>query len=159
IAAPKLRTLLGVLLLHPNEVVSSERLIDELWGERSPASAGKIVTTYVSQLRRGLGSDVIMTRAPGYLLQLESDTLDAERFRSLVIEARSLAALEDNIGARRRFREALALWCGLPLSDVRFESFARSEVEQLEEERLSAVMDLTDCELALGQHEEVVAAL
>src|SRR5215468_6916943 len=92
VVAPKQRALLGLLLLHPNEVVSSERLIDELWGERPPATAGKIVQTYVSQLRRGLGADVIVTRPPGYLARVERGELDAERFRTGVAEAGVLAA-------------------------------------------------------------------
>ena len=99
IEAPKLRALLGVLLLHANEVVSSERLIDELWGERPPATAGKIVQTYVSQLRRVLGPDAIVTRPPGYFLQVESGKLDAQRFRAVVAEASDLAARGDNLQA------------------------------------------------------------
>src|SRR5262249_13939126 len=148
VEAPKLRALLGVLLLHANEVVSSERLIDELWGERPPATAGKVVHTYVSQLRRGLGAGVIVTRPPGYLLHVESGELDAERFRAVVAEASDLAARGDNLQARGLYREALALWRGPPLADVRFESFARNEVAQLDEERLNTVLDLIDCELA-----------
>ena len=66
--APKQRTLIGVLLLHANQVVASERLIDEIWGERPPPTASKIVQTYVSQLRRTLGADTIQTQAPGYVL-------------------------------------------------------------------------------------------
>jgi YVTN family beta-propeller protein len=159
IEAPKLRALLGVLLLHPNEVVSNERLIDELWGDRPPATAGKTLQTYISQLRRGLRPDVIVTRPPGYLLQIESGELDAERFRALVAKASNLAARSDNRQARDRYREALALWRGPPLADVRFESFARNEVAQLNEERLSAVLELIDCELALGHHERVVLEL
>jgi DNA-binding SARP family transcriptional activator/streptogramin lyase len=159
VEAPKLRALLGVLLLHPNEVVSNERLIDELWGERPPATAGKIVHTYVSQLRRVLGADAIVTRPPGYLLHVESGELDAERFHALVAEASDLAARGDNLRARGLYQEALALWRGPPLSGVMFESFARNEVAQLDEERLSAVSDLVDCELALGQHAKVVAEL
>jgi len=159
IEAPKLRALLGVLLLHANEVVSSERLIDELWGERPPATAGKLVQTYVSQLRRVLGPDAIVTRPPGYLLHVESGELDAERFRGLVAKAGDLAARGGNLQARDLYREALALWRGPPLSDVLFESFARNEVAQLDEERLSTVMELIDCELALGEHEKVVAEL
>jgi DNA-binding SARP family transcriptional activator len=159
VEAPKLRVLLGVLLLHPNEVVSSERLIDELWGERPPATAGKLVQTYVSQLRRGLGADMIVTRPPGYLVRVESGALDAERFRAIVAEADGLAARGENLEASALLREALALWRGPALSNVVFESFARSEVAQLDEERLSAVLELVDCELALGQHEKVVAEL
>jgi DNA-binding SARP family transcriptional activator/streptogramin lyase len=159
VEAPKLRALLGVLLLHPNEVVSTERLIDELWGERPPATAAKIVQTYVSQLRRVLGPEVIVTRPPGYLLHVESGELDADRFHALVAAASDLAARGDNLHAHGRYREALALWRGPPLADVLFESFARNEVAQLDEERLSAVLDLIDCELALGQHTKVVTEL
>jgi DNA-binding SARP family transcriptional activator len=157
--APKVRALLGVLLLHPNEVVSNERLIDELWGEQPPASAAKIVQTYVSQLRRGLDADAIATRAPGYVLQVGEDALDAMRFRHLAAEGRRLAGSGEHQPALGIYREALDLWRGPPLANVRFESFARSEVEQLEEERLGALMDLIDCEFALGHHEEVVAEL
>jgi DNA-binding SARP family transcriptional activator len=155
--APKLRALLGVLLLHPNEVVSNERLIDELWGERPPVTASKIVQTYVSQLRRRLGPDAIETRAPGYVLRVETGELDADRFGLLIADARAFVARRKYAEARPLYREALALWRGPALADVLFESFARNEVEQLNEERLAAVMDLNDCELALGKHEEVVS--
>jgi DNA-binding SARP family transcriptional activator/streptogramin lyase len=157
--APKVRALLGVLLLHPNEVVSLDRLIDELWGERPPATAAKIVQTYVSQLRHALGADAIATRAPGYVLLVENGSLDANAFRRLVAEARGLAATGDDEQACPVYREALALWRGPPLAGLVFESFARNEVERLDEERLSAVMDLTDVELELGRHEEVVPEL
>jgi predicted ATPase/DNA-binding SARP family transcriptional activator len=157
--ASKQRALLGVLLLHPNEVVSSERLIDELWGERPPATGAKVVQTYVSKLRRALGPEMIATRAPGYLLRIEEDALDAIRFRRLTAEGRRLAANAEHAHADTVYREALALWRGPPLADVIFESFARNEVERLEEERLGALMDRIDCELALGDHDQLVAEL
>ena len=157
--APKQRALLGVLLLHPNEVVSSERLIDELWGERPPATAGKVVQTYVSQLRRALGAETIATRPPGYRLRIEEGELDADRFRRLTAEGRRLAANGEQEQADAIYREALALWRGPPLANVAFESFARNEVERLEEERLGTLMDRIDCELALGRHDELVAEL
>lgn len=157
--APKQRTLLGVLLLHPNEVVSTERLIDELWGDRPPATAGKIVQTYVSQLRRVLGPTVIETRQPGYLLRIEEDTLDAATFRRLTTEARRLRTAEQGERARALYAEALALWRGPPLADVSFESYAQNEVDRLEEERLRALIDRVDCELALGRHSELVPEL
>jgi DNA-binding SARP family transcriptional activator len=157
--APKQRALLGVLLLHPNETVSSERLIDELWGERPPATATKVLQTYVSQLRRVVGAETIGTRPPGYVLRIDEGALDATDFRRLVGEARELAASGDHGVARRRFGEALALWRGPPLADVAFESFARNETERLEEERLGALMDLIDSELALGRHQEIVPEL
>jgi YVTN family beta-propeller protein len=159
IDAPKQRALLGVLLLHPNEVVSTQRLIDELWGERPPARALKVVQTYVSQLRRVLGPTSIETRPPGYLLRVEKDALDAAQFRDLATEARRLATNGQGERARALYAEALALWRGPPLADVRFESFAQNELERLEEERLRVVGDRIDCELALGRHYELVPEL
>src|SRR5262245_60078552 len=157
--APKQRTLLAVLLLHPNEVVSSERLIDELWGERPPATANKVVQTYVSQLRKALGPDTIVTRPPGYTLQVEEGALDAELFRRLTREGQATMAAGKPDRADELFREALALWRGPPLADVVFESFAANEVEGLDEARLKALMDRIDCELALGRHHELVPEL
>jgi DNA-binding SARP family transcriptional activator/streptogramin lyase len=157
--APKQRALLGVLLLHPNEAVSSERLIDELWGERPPATAPKVLQTYVSQLRRIVGADAILTRPPGYLLRVDEQALDATRFRGLVAEGRGLATRGNHEAASARYRDALALWRGPALAGVVFESFARNELERLEEERVGATIDLIDSELALGQHEEVVPEL
>src|SRR5262249_896877 len=159
VVAPKQRALLGLLLLHPNQVVSSERAIDELWGERPPATAGKVVQTYVSQLRRTLGGELITTRTPGYVLQLQEDALDAVRFRQLAAEARELAASGDREHAGAVYRESLALWRGPPLADVTFESFARTEVEGLEEERLDALTARIEGELALGLHERPVPEL
>src|SRR5262249_10518363 len=138
---------------------SSERLIDELWGERPPPTATKVLQTYVSQLRRVVGADAIATRPPGYLLRVGEEALDATQFRQLFAEGRLLASNGDLKGASACYREALALWRGPALADVVFESFARNEVERLEEERLSTLMDLIDCELALGEHEEVVQEL
>ena len=155
IDAPKERALLGVLLLHPNEVVSIDRLIDELWGERPPATAKKIVQTYVSHLRRLLGPELIVTRPPGYVLLIEADALDAGRFRRVTGEARQLASTGHVEQARTLYREALALRRGPPLADVVFESFARSEVEQLDEEWLHALTDRIECELVLGRHDAV----
>jgi predicted ATPase/class 3 adenylate cyclase len=159
LGAPKQRTLVGVLLLHANEVVSSARLIDELWGERPPPTAGKTLQTYVSQLRKAVGADTIVTRTPGYVLRIEADALDASQFHDLARDAHRLAASGEHARAAALYREALALWRGPPLADVSFESFARSEVEQLEEQRLGALMDRIDCELALGCHDELVAEL
>jgi predicted ATPase/DNA-binding SARP family transcriptional activator len=157
--APKLRTLLAVLLLHANEIVSSQRLIDELWGEDPPRTAPKVVQTYVSQLRKAVGRGAIVTRPPGYMLLIEDGALDAECFRRLTAEGRDLAAIGHQEQASKRFRSALGRWRGSPLADVAFESFARNEVERLEEERLGTLIERIDCELALGQHQELVAEL
>ena len=122
--AAKQRALLGVLLLHPNEVVSSERLIDELWGERPPTTAAKTLQTYVSQLRRLLGREVIATRPPGYLLRVQEHAVDSVRFRRLTAKARHLVAGGNHEQAHALYVEALALLRGSALADVVFESFA-----------------------------------
>jgi DNA-binding SARP family transcriptional activator/streptogramin lyase len=157
--APKLRALLAVLLLHPNEVVSSERLIDELWGERPPATAAKVVRTYISQLRRGLGPDLIATRPPGYLLRLDEDAIDLAHFRRLAAAARHDADSGRHDRARGLYREALSLWRGPPLADIHFEAFARNEADWLEQERLKALTELIESEFALGHHDDVISEL
>src|ERR1700756_2811270 len=82
----KQRGVLAILLLHAGEVVSSERLIDELWGERPPATAAKTIQVYVSNLRKALGDGVLVTRGHGYLLQADCDQVDVDRFDALVAE-------------------------------------------------------------------------
>jgi DNA-binding SARP family transcriptional activator len=157
--AAKQRTILGALLLRPNEVVSQEQLADELWGERKPPSATKLVQTYIGKLRSALESGIIETRPPGYLLHLEEEALDAARFRRLVGEARHLMRAGEPMQAVGQYYEALRLWRGPALADVTFESLARDEVERLEEERLVALMGRIDCELLLGQGDELVPEL
>src|SRR3989442_12247109 len=88
IRAAKERALLLILVLHANEVVASEQLIDRLWGERPPDSAANVLQTYVSHLRRLLGRGSIVTRAPGYLIRLDPGQLDRDRFPALVADAR-----------------------------------------------------------------------
>jgi DNA-binding SARP family transcriptional activator len=158
----KRRALLGVLLLHPNEVVSAERLIDELWGERPPATSAKSVQVYVSQLRRELGSrngELLVTRSNGYLLRVGGEDLDVQRFeRALAEGERALAAGEarrasDTLGG------ALELWRGAPLSDFAYEPFAQQEIARLEELRAVAVEERIEAELALGRHAQVVGDL
>src|ERR671938_944155 len=120
----KQRALLGVLLLHANESISSERLVDELWGDGPPARAHKLVQGYVSGLRKLLGPARVVTRPPGYLMRVEAGELDALEFDRLVAEAR--AAEEPQLRAER-LREALELWRGSALADVRLEGFGARE--------------------------------
>jgi DNA-binding SARP family transcriptional activator len=157
--AAKQRTLLGVLLLHPNEVVSPEQLADELWGERTPPSATKLIQTYIGKLRTALGSGLIETRPSGYLLRLDGEALDAARFQRLADEAKHLADAGEPLDAASRYCEALSLWRGPVLVDVSFESLARNEVRRLEEARMVALMDRIDCELVLGHGDELVPEL
>src|SRR4051812_32191930 len=101
----KQRLLLAVLLLRGNEVVSPDQLRAALWGERPPATAAKSIQVYVSRLRKELGPDRLMTRAPGYVLRVDGSELDAARFERLLAEARTA----DPARAADRLRTALAL--------------------------------------------------
>jgi YVTN family beta-propeller protein len=159
LGAGKQRAALAILLLHANEVVSTERLIDELWGEEPPKAARKALQVYVTHLRKALGSERIRTQAPGYVLELAPDELDLHRFERLVEEGRELRANGDPAGATGALREALALWKGQPLADFTFEPFAQTEIPRLEELRLEALVERIDAELALGHGSELVAEL
>jgi YVTN family beta-propeller protein len=155
IPAGKPRALLAVLLLHVGEIVSVDTLVDELWGERPPATAAKNVQGYVARLRRALGDGVLVTRTPSYALQVDEAHFDAARLRALVEEAR----LEQPPAAARRLRDALALWRGPALADFTYESFAQDEIRRLEDLRLSALEDRIEADLALGRHEDVLVEL
>jgi DNA-binding SARP family transcriptional activator/streptogramin lyase len=154
ITGSKQRALLAILLLHANEVVSRERLIDELWDTSPPETAPAALQVHVSQLRKALGHDAIVTRAPGYLVRVEDGELDLDRFEQLVEDARGKTAPE----AAETLREALRVWRGPPLADVD-DAVARPERGQLEEQRLSALERRIEAELELGLHAELVPEL
>ena len=153
------RALLALLLLHRNQLVGRDRLIDELWGERPPATALKTVQVYVSRLRKALGDEALLTRAGGYILAVEPEQVDADRFDALAGDSRRALQSGDPRGAVRRLDEALALWRGPPLADLAYEQFAQAEIARLAEARLGAVEDRIEAKLALGQHAELVAEL
>jgi DNA-binding SARP family transcriptional activator/DNA-binding beta-propeller fold protein YncE len=158
----KERIVLAVLLLHANEFVSRERLIDELWGSSPPPTARKAVNVYISKLRRTLtrdGYDPIATAEGGYGLAVDHDQLDAERMRSVIGQARGLMADGETDTAAQRLHEALALWRGPTLAGIQLESFGRDEIAQLDELRLTVLMDRIDCDLALDRHEHVLGEL
>ena len=155
IRAAKPRSLLGTLLLHANEVVSTDRLVDELWGERPPQTAAKLVQGYVHSLRGQLGADAILTVAPGYRVEIERDELDLMKFEGLTADSRA-APLERAVELRRA---ALDLWRGPPLADVELHGPARHEVGRLSELRLATQLDLFEAELALGRHSPLVGEL
>jgi DNA-binding SARP family transcriptional activator/ABC-type branched-subunit amino acid transport system substrate-binding protein len=158
----KQRALLALLLLNPNEVLSSDRLIDALWGEAPPPTAAKMLHNYVSQLRRALGSNgpaaALETHGNGYLLRLDRGERDVDRFEELLSRGRALAT-DDPKAAADLLREALDLWRGQPLADFTFEDFAREEIARLEELRLSALEERIEADLALGRHADLVAEL
>jgi DNA-binding SARP family transcriptional activator len=150
------RALLVLLLTSANEVVSADRLVDELWGARPPRAAANALQYHVSRLRRALsGEDVIVTREPGYLIRVEPDELDLLRFERLVADARDTQPEE----AARILREALGLWRGPALADLERESFAQAEIRRLEELRLVAFERRIDADLALGRRAELVGEL
>jgi YVTN family beta-propeller protein len=155
-ARAKQRAVLAMLLLHANDVVARDQLIDALWGESPPPSAQTALHGHVSALRKLLGPERIETRTPGYLLRLSGDELDLARFEALVAEA---PGQPDPQTRGDRLRSALALWRGEPLGNVRYEPFAQSEIARLEELRLSAIEERVDADLAQGRHAEVVPEL
>jgi DNA-binding SARP family transcriptional activator len=161
------RALLAMLLLHPNEVVSSDRLIDALWGQRPPDNAAKALQVHVSGLRKLLEPErrpgephgVLVTRPPGYLLALAPEQLDLGRFERLRAEAIQALAAGDAAAAVGKLRRALALWRGSPLADLAYEPFAQTEIARLEELRVAALEDRLEAELALGRHSDLVGEL
>ena len=148
------RSLLAALLLRANEVVSRDRLMDDLWGASPPETAATALQVYVSQLRKALGRDLILTQPPGYLIRVSDGELDLHRFERLVATAR----VEEPAQAARLLREGLALWRGAPLAELG-DSFARAERARLEEQRLAALEQRIEAELALVRHAELVPEL
>jgi predicted ATPase/DNA-binding SARP family transcriptional activator len=159
LGAPRQKALLAALIVHRGQPVSTDRLIDALWGERPPATAVKIVQGYVSNLRKALGDGLLVTRGRGYELDSACYRLDVERFESLVEEGRR--ALGDGHArvAATRLREALGVWRGPPLADFAYEPFAQGEIARLDEARLGALEDRIDADLLLGDHLAVVGEL
>lgn len=154
----KQRSLLAVLLLHPNEAVSTERLVDELWGERPPKTAPKLVQGYVSALRKLIG-DAVVTRPPGYLVRVTEDELDLARVDPLREEARSATSAGELEAASALLGRALALWRGPPLADVELEGPSSSEGDRLAEVRVNLQLDKHELDLALGRHSELIGEL
>jgi predicted ATPase/DNA-binding SARP family transcriptional activator len=165
-AGSKQRALLALLLLHANETLTVDRLVDELWGEHPPVTAARTLQAHVSRLRKALGDgagngadSVIVTREHGYELKLDPERLDSHRFERLVAEGRSELAAGYPERAAPAFESALSLWRGAPLADLAFEPFAQPEIARLEELRVDAFEDLNDAKLALGRHGELVGQL
>jgi DNA-binding SARP family transcriptional activator len=163
IRAPQQRAVLALLLLESGRLVTIDRLIDELWGDQPPASPHNTIHAYVMRLRRGLGSslgDRLITRSPGYQLQVESRALDAEVFEHLVAEGKTDMAAGHWSTAATRLGEALDLWHGpAALADVPSTPAVAAERTRLEQQRLAAVEARIDADLELGRHATVVSEL
>jgi DNA-binding SARP family transcriptional activator len=155
LAGARERAILAILLLHANEIVSTDALIDRVWPSEPPSTAGKALQVYVSRLRKELGTDVIVTRSPGYLIRVGPDELDLHRFEQLFDRAHGA---EPRV-ASELLREALSLWRGAPLADFAYDAFAQAEVARLEELRFAALEERLQADLALGRHGQLVGEL
>jgi DNA-binding SARP family transcriptional activator len=158
LGGPRPRAVLALLLLDANRIVSSDRLIDSVWGEDAPASAAATLQSYVSRLRKAIGSELLESAPNGYVLRVAPDRIDARRFEQLIERGRA-CRVDDPAEAARLLTEALALWHGEPLGDLAYERWASLESERLSELRATALEDAMDAELALGRHAELVGEL
>jgi DNA-binding SARP family transcriptional activator len=154
----KQRLLLSVLLLNANEVVSSDRLVDLVWGDRPPTTS-KALQMHISQLRKLLEPGVLVTRSPGYELRVGERELDMRRFEVALEEGRAALAANRAADAQRVLRDALALWRGPPFADLTFEESLQGDIARLEELRLVTLEARVDADLALGNHVDAIPEL
>jgi DNA-binding SARP family transcriptional activator len=165
ISSPKQRALLAMLLLSPNRVVPSDRLLDQVWGHEPPAGGLSTLRFHISKLRDALQQDrhageegPIATRSPGYAVNVKPEDVDSAYFELVVGEARRIM-VSDPAGASSLFDEALALWRGPALADFINEQFAETEIRRLEELRLTVLEDRIETVLALGHHADLMPEL
>ena len=149
----KQRSVLALLLLNAGEVVSTDRLVEEVWAGKPPKAAVGSLQNLISDLRKALGRDLVRTRQPGYVLDVDRERVDLHRFERLVAQA-----AEGGDAERRStlLNEALAMWRGSPLADLAYEPFADIEIARLEELRTVAREELIQAELELGHHSQLV---
>jgi DNA-binding SARP family transcriptional activator/Tfp pilus assembly protein PilF len=162
IGASKWRAVLACLLLNAGQIVSTDTLIDELWGNDPPAKAANLISIYVLRLRRLIGDTegrVLVTRAPGYQLRLDDDDLDAQQFATLMSQGRQALAAGDPERAAMLLADSLTLWRGRALADVPLSAFVAAEAGRLEELRLAATELRIEADLACGRHRLVVPEL
>jgi len=155
LGGPKQRALLALLLLDAGRAVSTDRLIGALWGEQPPRTAATSLQNFVSQLRKVLGPDRIVTKPPGYLIRLEPSQLDLNRVQALRDEAKVVSASERG----SKLRDALAHWRGPPLEEFAYEPFAQNEIARLEELRLTLLEERIDAEIEVGEPGNLIGEL
>ncbi|TME39743.1 MAG: tetratricopeptide repeat protein [Chloroflexi bacterium] len=163
----KQRAVLAILLTQANQAVATDRLIDLIWPDEAPDTAGHSLQVYVSQLRKvlepehraGTAYSVLISQHPGYLLRIDGEALDLARFERLVDEGRNSMSAGAHESAGTKFRAALDLWRGPPLADLALQPFALNETARLTEARLRAVEGRIDADLALGRHADLVGEL
>lgn len=167
LGGPRQRALLGLLLLHRNRVVSTDRLIDDLWGDNPPETGAAALQMRISGLRRALEgrgvregpSEFLVTRAPGYVLRVAGGRLDADQFEARLDEGRRALSAGDAAGAAATLGDGLSLWRGEPLADLAYEPFAQVEIARLAELRVVATEERIEADLALGRSDQLVAEL
>ena len=163
LGGPKQRALLADLALNAGTIVSTARLIEDLWGDDPPPTAGHTVEAYISRIRRilrdGSTREVLLSKPPGYLLDVGRDRVDAFRFEELVEEGTGAAGRGDDSKASAVFRDALGLWRGDALADVCEMPFARVAARRLADRRVVAVERRIECDLRLGRAPQLVAEL
>lgn len=152
------RTVLAVLLVNANSIVSTDRLVDEVWGDHPPETARRSLQAYVSRLRGLLGGDGITAVEPGYRLRLDPADADWERFEQSVTKARALMDT-DSARAAALLRDALAMWRGSPFADLSDERSLQPAIARLEAQRLAAVEEWIEAELATGRHGPLVGEI
>ncbi|MEO5839498.1 MAG: BTAD domain-containing putative transcriptional regulator [Acidimicrobiales bacterium] len=153
------RIVLAALVGWAGEVVSSDRLVEALWGEEPPRSGTKVVQNLVMRLRKVLGSEVIATRPGGYVLQAESDAIDVRRFDRLVAEGRAAAQDAAWEASATSLAAAMELWRGRPLVELDHWQQGQWEAARLEEQRRAVTEEHAEAELACGKHREALARL
>ena len=155
IGGPKQRTVLALLALNADRVVTVDRLIDALWGYEPPETARNTLQTYVRHLRKAIGAARIEHRSAGYLLRTESGEVDLLVFEALAEKARGLVPTDPS-GAVQAFKDAIDLWRGPALDDLAAQPSLGPDIARLQEERMAVVEERIHAELASGRHRELV---
>ncbi len=155
LGAPKQRSVLAMLLAHPNQALSVGQIISAVWGEEAPDTYRRSIHTYVSNLRALLGTAITRV-GDGYRLDVRPEQIDALVFEQTLDDSQILIATAPG-EASAKLREALAMWRGRPYADLYEVEGLQGEVARLEELRLAAVEFRIDAELASGRHQQIVA--
>ncbi len=154
------RALLAILLLRRNEVVTADRLIEELYDGRPPPTAAKSLQAHISRLRSALRPENrLHTRGGGYVLEVATDELDADRAARLLADGRNARGAGDHEAAATSLDSALELWRGRPLADLAYDGFAQDEIARLDELRLECLEERLDADLDRGRHAEAAGEL
>lgn len=163
VTASKERALLALLIANHGRTLPVGQMAEDLWEGSPPESASAALRVHISRLRRTLAAHgvegILVTRPPGYALEVPADAVDITRFQRLVDAGRAAAAEDRPHEAVASFREALALWRGPALAEIASSTFATAEAIRLEQSRLTALEDCLEAELACGRHREVTAEL